>query len=105
MIETPFGNLLDTHRKQKKLTPRDLAHKADVSPSYISLLISGKKGRPSDKIIEQLAQALELTEEEKLKFQEAAEVSKVDSSPNKLVQDLPSQLPDEAGIEAVHESL
>jgi transcriptional regulator with XRE-family HTH domain len=99
MNESPFGNLLDNHRKQKKLTPGELAQKADVSPSYISLLISGKKGRPSDKVIEQLAKALELTEDEKLDFRAAGEMSKVDSSPTKL------DLPNEVGIEAVHRSL
>jgi transcriptional regulator with XRE-family HTH domain len=104
MIETPFGNLLDTHRKQKKLTPRDLALKADVSPSYISLLISGKKGRPSDQIIEKLAQALELTEDEKLEFQAAAEASKANGSKDSVRQ-LPYELPDKAGIVAVHPAL
>jgi transcriptional regulator with XRE-family HTH domain len=99
MIESTFGNLLNSHRERKKLKLETLAEKADVSSSYISLLIRGKKGRPSDRIIEQLAQALELTEDEKVEFQAAAEVSKVDSSPTKL------DLPYEAGIEAVHQSL
>jgi transcriptional regulator with XRE-family HTH domain len=99
MIESPFGNLLNTHRERKKLKLETLAEKADVSSSYISLLIRGKKGRPSDRIIEQLSQALDLTEDEKLEFQAAAEVSRVDNSPTKL------DLPDEAGLEAVHRSL
>jgi transcriptional regulator with XRE-family HTH domain len=75
MTESPFGNLLDTYRKQKKkkLTIEELGEKASVSPSYISLLIRGKKGRPSDGIIEQLAIALDLTEQEKSQLFHAAE--------------------------------
>lgn len=105
MIETPFGNLLSKFRDQKNLKLEELAKKADVSPSYISLLIRGKKGRPRNQVIERLAQALELTEDEKLEFQEAAEMSRAGSSPDQLVQRLPYMLPAEAGIEAVHRSL
>src|SRR5690349_12532573 len=104
MLETQFSNLLSKHREQKDLTLEDLAKKADVSPSYISLLISGKKGRPRNQVIERLAQALELTEDEKLDFRAAAEASKSNGPPIKLAQDLPQMLPKEAGIEAVHRS-
>jgi transcriptional regulator with XRE-family HTH domain len=106
--------LLSEYRARKDLTLEALAAKAKVSPSYISLLIRGKKGRPKNQIIERLAQALELTEAEKLDFQAAAEASKVDTSANKLAaesslnqlrQDPPSQFPDDAGIQAVHRSL
>jgi transcriptional regulator with XRE-family HTH domain len=105
MIETPFGNLLGKYRERNDLNLEELAEKADVSPSYISLLIRGKKGRPRNQVIERLAQALELTEAEKLEFRAAAEVSRVDSSPNRIIQDLTAQLPNEAGIQAVHEAL
>src|SRR5687768_5710946 len=101
MIKSTLGNLLNNHRQRKGLTPGELADRASVSPSYISLIISGKKGRPSNKIIERLAQALELTEDEKLEFRAAAEESKTDGSPKRYGQ----QLPHEAGIIAVHSSL
>jgi transcriptional regulator with XRE-family HTH domain len=108
MIETPFGNLLSKYRDRKDLKLEELAEKAQVSPSYISLLIRGKKGRPTNQVIERLAQALDLTEAEKLEFRGAAEVSKVDGSPKKLESQLPyklPQLPDEAGIEVIHPDL
>ena len=105
MIGSPFGNLLDSHLKRKGLTPGELAKKASISPSYVSLLISGKKGGPSKKIIEQLAHALELTKDEKLEFRAAAEESKADDSPKKSVQQLLNWPPEEAGIIAVHPSL
>jgi transcriptional regulator with XRE-family HTH domain len=105
MLETTFGNLLRKYRDQKNLKLEDLAKKADVSPSYISLLIHGKKGKPRGPVIERLAQALELTEAEKLEFQAAAEMSRVSSLPNQMLQRLPYMLPAEAGIEAVHRSL
>ena len=105
MIESPFGNLLDIYRKQRKLKLEALANKASVSSSYISLLIRGKKGRPSDEVIEQLAKALKLTNEERSQLFQAAEQTAAlwsDSSPPGPLFIMP---PAGAGLFAVHGEL
>ena len=105
MIESPFGNLLDIYRKQRKLKLETLANKASVSSSYISLLIRGKKGRPSDEVIEQLAKALKLTNEERSQLFQAAEQTAAlwsDSSPAGPLYIMP---PAAAGLFSVHGEL
>ena len=97
MTESPFGNLLDTYRKQKNLTLEKLGDEASVSASYISLLIRGKKGRPSDDIIEKLAKAMKLTKQEHSQLLQAAE--ETDRPPSSLR----SMTPSSAGLIAVHE--
>lgn len=97
MTESPFGNLLDTYRRQKDLTLEELGDEASVSASYISLLIRGKKGRPSDDIIEKLAKALKLSKEEHSELLHAAE--ETERPPSSLRSTTPSA----AGLIAVHE--
>lgn len=46
-----FGNRVRYLRQQNGISQRALAEKLGVSPAYLSLLESGKKGRPSDRII------------------------------------------------------
>lgn len=98
MTESPFGNLLDIYRRRKDLTLEELGDEASVSASYISLLIRGKKGRPSDDIIEKLAKALKLSKEEHSELLHAAE--ETDSPPASSFRGM---TPSAAGLIAVHE--
>ena len=53
-----FGEFLKKQRKKKKLTQEDLAHKLNVSNTYIHQLETGKIDAPNYQRCEQLAQAL-----------------------------------------------
>jgi transcriptional regulator with XRE-family HTH domain len=96
MTESTFGQLLATYRKQKNLTLEKLGKEALVSPGYISLLIRGQKGRPSDEIIERLAKALKLTKEEHSQLLQAAE-----ETDRSRASSYRSMTPSAAGISAV----
>jgi WD40 repeat protein/transcriptional regulator with XRE-family HTH domain len=67
-----FSDLLEEFRSQKHISKKDLAHKAGLTPGYVSLLTHGERKAPSRKIVEALADALELDEEAKSRFFKAA---------------------------------
>ena len=60
----PFHTLLNTYREQRGLSSTALANGAGLSPSYVSLLLRGKKASPSAQTVRALAGALDLTQEE-----------------------------------------
>ena len=49
---TPFGEKLKQYRLQKGLTLSDLSKVLKVSKAYISLIENGKRGRPSQGMVE-----------------------------------------------------
>jgi len=51
---------LKPHLKRMKLTQAELAERVDISPGYLSLLVSGKK-KPSLKVLENIASTLQLS--------------------------------------------
>lgn len=57
-----FIRLLDKAMKNhpKKLSLRQVAKLADLSPSYLSLLLNGERGVPSNRAIAQLEQVLNI---------------------------------------------
>lgn len=67
-----FSELLEEFRAQKRINKKDLAHKAGLTPGYISLLTRGERTAPSRKIVGDLANALELDEKAKKSFFVAA---------------------------------
>ena len=53
---------MDAH--PKKLSLREVARRADISPAYLSLLLSGDRGAPSNDAIARLERVLNLPEGE-----------------------------------------
>jgi transcriptional regulator with XRE-family HTH domain len=45
-----------------KLSLREVARRADISPAYLSYLLSGERGVPSNDAIAQLEEVLDITE-------------------------------------------
>jgi transcriptional regulator with XRE-family HTH domain len=79
MADTPrFGTFLKEAREKAGLTQAALALKCRLTGSYISLLESGKKPAPSDRVVRKLAAALSLPPEA------ALEVAHVDRAPEDL---------------------
>jgi len=75
---TTFADFLRAGREQAGLTQAALAAKCRLTGSYISLLESGKKPAPSDRVVKRLAAALSLPPEE------ALEVAHIDRAPEDL---------------------
>lgn len=62
----PFAAYLREARERSGLTQAALAEQCHLTGSYISLLESGKKPAPSDRVVRRLAAALSLDEKEAL---------------------------------------
>jgi transcriptional regulator with XRE-family HTH domain len=75
---TTFADFLRAAREKAGLTQAALASKCRLTGSYISLLESGKKPAPSDRVVKRLAGALSLPPEE------ALEVAHFDRAPEDL---------------------
>src|SRR5262245_56500383 len=67
-----FSRLLDQLRLTRGLTKTALAERAQLSPGYVSSLISGVRKNPSFDTTAALAAALELDDDERKAFWEAA---------------------------------
>ena len=67
-----FAELLEEFRNLRGMSKKDLALKADLAPSYISLLISGGRTAPSEETIQALADALGLNTESHSLLRKAA---------------------------------
>lgn len=72
---TPFGKVMTNLRIDFGLSVKDLAELMGNNPAYISAVEHGRKGKPSDRFIEAVCRALELTEEQRQELEEAAEKS------------------------------
>lgn len=71
-VMTPFGESLEILRKHRGFTQVQLAEKASITSNYLSMLERGTKGPPSEETLAKLADALELSlDERKLLFYDA----------------------------------
>jgi transcriptional regulator with XRE-family HTH domain len=56
---------------------KELAYKAGVDPSYLSAMLSGRKGRPSDTILRKIQDGLGLSPEDRAKLNDAVKYSQI----------------------------
>ncbi|MCU0726455.1 MAG: LexA family transcriptional regulator [Planctomycetes bacterium] len=75
-----FADHLREARRRSGLTQTDLAERAGLTGSYISLLESGKKPPPSDRVLSRLSRALGVPESD------LAEVAHLDRTPEDVRQ-------------------
>ena len=68
---TPFGRFMRTLRLDKAMLLKDCADRLGVTSAYLSALEHGKKGAPSQKVVENLVTALRLNTEEVRGLREA----------------------------------
>src|SRR5437879_9529572 len=67
-----FTKLLEDLREARQLGKKELALRANISPSYISLLTRADRTTPSEDVVNALARALELDIKTKALLFEAA---------------------------------
>ncbi|MDP9487684.1 MAG: helix-turn-helix domain-containing protein, partial [Actinomycetota bacterium] len=67
-----FAELLRRYRDSANLTQEDLAGRAGLTPQAIGLLERGERRRPHGYTVHRLAEALELAEPERARFEAAA---------------------------------
>ena len=88
-----FGDLLRQHRHAAGLTQEDLAERAGLSVDTISLLERGEHRRPHRYTMQSLADALELSQQERIRFETAARMPAVRADAHGARStDLPSPL-------------
>src|SRR3954468_16460022 len=68
---TPFGSRLRQLREEAGLTQEELAARADLTAKAVSALERGERKRPYPHTVRSLADALELSEEERAVLTEA----------------------------------
>jgi WD40 repeat protein/transcriptional regulator with XRE-family HTH domain len=69
-----FSETLETFRKKKGYSKKELAYYAELAESYVSHLTLGTRKNPSLEVVTKLADALQLNDEEKKALFEAAEL-------------------------------
>ena len=74
---TPFSALLVDLCRSRRLLQKELAYQLGVDPSYLSALASGRKGKPSDALVQKMQQILELNEDERRALLEAVKSSQL----------------------------
>jgi transcriptional regulator with XRE-family HTH domain len=84
----PFGELLKGYRQAAALTQEELAERAGLSVRGIKALESGDRTRPYRDTIRLLADALQLTDEERSTFEAAARAA---IAPSRSHQDQPAR--------------
>ncbi len=88
-----FGDLLRQYRNAAHLTQEDLAQRAGLSVDAISLLERGERRRPYRYTMQSLADALGLSQPERIRFETAARMNAVEAEAHgNEPTDLPSQL-------------
>lgn len=70
-----FGELLREHRTLRGLTIEELAAQTNIAPSALREIEAGTRSAPSRKVARALADALDLSREEREVFLDAAEVA------------------------------
>lgn len=80
---TEFGKFLFEHRRNARLTMREVSEKVDISTSYLSDIEKGRRGAPDHKL-ESLAAALSLTAEDKERMYDLAALTRDDQAPADL---------------------
>lgn len=73
---TPFGELLEKHRRKRGLHQQELSYLVGINSTYVSAMESGKRGSPSKEVVQRIIAALELTEQEAKELKESATRSK-----------------------------
>ncbi|MCA1667882.1 MAG: helix-turn-helix domain-containing protein [Thermomicrobia bacterium] len=86
-ITPPFGDLMRQFRIATGLTQEELAAKATVSTRAVSDLERGERRRPQRETLRLLADALDLTGDERQRFEAAARTQK--ATPRLVPRDLP----------------
>lgn len=71
-MSNAFGYYIKDKRIEKNISIRTLASLAGISATYVSNIENGLRSAPSMEIIQRLAEALELSGEEKLLFYDIA---------------------------------
>ncbi len=88
-----FGDLLRQHRNAAGLTQEDVAERAGLSVDTISLLERGEHRRPHRYTMQSLADALGLSQQDRIRFEMAARMPAVRADTHGIRStDLPSQL-------------
>ena len=88
-----FGDLLRQYRNAARLTQEDLAEQAGLSVDAISLLERGERRRPHRHTMQSLADALGLSQPERIRFETAARMNAGSISTDGVqLTNLPSQL-------------
>jgi len=77
-----FSDLLEEFRKARGISKKQLAQNSNLTPGYVSLLARGERTAPSVETVMALASALELDEEQRSRFFEAAGYASLFSSAN-----------------------
>ena len=105
-----FGDLLRKYRNAACLTQEDLAERAGLSVDTISLLERGEHRRPHRYTMESLANALGLSQQERIRFETTARMPAVRADAHGVhLTNVPSQLTPfigrERGVEEVRHRL
>lgn len=88
-----FGDLLRQHRNATGLTQEDLAKRAGLSVDTISLLERGEHRRPHRYTVQSLADALGLSQQERIRFETATRMPNVRADAHGVqLTNLPLQL-------------
>ncbi len=88
-----FGDLLRQHRNAAGLTQEDLAKRAGLSVDTISLLERGEHRRPHRYTMQSLAEALGLSQQDRIRFEKATRQPAVRADAHGVqLTNLPSQL-------------
>ena len=72
---TPFGEKMRELRKGKGMNQAEMAEALHVSPSYLSQLERGKKGRPSWAMVQDIIEIFDLIWDEAEEIQDLARLS------------------------------
>ncbi len=80
MSDNSFSELLEEYREARGISKKQLAQNSKLTPGYISLLSRGGRTAPTAKVVIDLANALELDDEERGRFFSSAGYSSLFSS-------------------------
>jgi predicted ATPase/DNA-binding XRE family transcriptional regulator len=105
-----FGDLLRQHRNAAGLTQEDLAERTGLSPDAISLLERGERRRPHRYTVQSLAEALGLSQLERVRFETATRPPATRTAahgarPTELPSQLTPLIGRERGVEEVRHRL
>lgn len=73
-LQPRFGDLLRDHRTLQGLSIEDLATQAEIAPAALNEIEAGTRPAPPKKVVKALAEALDLSGEDKGDFFDAAEL-------------------------------
>jgi transcriptional regulator with XRE-family HTH domain len=69
---TPLGLALESFRRSRGLQQNSLALSAGIRPCYLSAIEKGKKGPPSNSVLQKLIETMDLSEDEARELETAA---------------------------------